>query len=125
MSERAKTFVQWMLGAAIFLTLFYAFTGIVRYEGGFTQSFVIKPEPGLGWFFGGGEEGSWQRAHPGEPLPWWMTRHFLVLFDDDWEGGRPWWETPYSLGILLTPILWGASLLVGLFAQLHHSNRQR
>jgi hypothetical protein len=95
-----------LLVLALLLTAFYALTGLVYEEGAFGFDLVMKPGPGLGWWFGGGEEGIWAREHPGAPAPWWLTGDYMSLVHGDWEDGPVWWATVYGLGLLATFVVW-------------------
>jgi hypothetical protein len=96
------------------VTGFYMMTAIVYEEGAFGMRLVLKPYPSLILLAGGGENGAWQREHPNEPAPWWLTDNFIPLVVDDWEGGPPLWEKVYVHGILGVvlgwPVLGGAYL---------------
>ncbi len=83
------------------LALFYLNTASVMNEG-WGVSLVFRPFHGLMPFYGGGEEGSWRRAHPGEPDPWWRSGAFtrLAYFDD--EGGTPAVMIAYGIGYYAT-----------------------
>ncbi|MES2571691.1 MAG: hypothetical protein V4710_16765 [Verrucomicrobiota bacterium] len=67
------------------LALIYLNTAIIIGEGGGGCVLVTRLFHGLTPFYGGGEEGSWQRAHPGQSDPWWHTGAFtrLASFDDE------------------------------------------
>jgi hypothetical protein len=58
-----------LLVVTVVTTLFYLMTGLVYSEGGFEGALVIKPYPMRVAAFGGGEEGTWARHHPGQPPP--------------------------------------------------------
>lgn len=67
------------------LALLYLNTAIVQEEGGGGSMLVFRPFHGPAPFYGGGEEGSWRRAHPDESEPWWLSGAFkrLASFDDE------------------------------------------
>jgi len=88
------------------LTGFYLMTGLVYSEGGFDVDLVVKPYPSWVTAVGGGEEGAWQRDHPGELAPWWQRGNFIRIIQDDWQGGIPWWIDAYDLGDLAVLIGW-------------------
>ena len=90
----------------IFLSFFYLMTGIVYKEGGFTNNLVIKPYPMLTLQFGGGEEGVWIRNNPHKKKPWFMTKNYIVLINDDWEGGYPIWPSIYLLISIILFLYW-------------------
>ena len=98
-----------MGGLFIVLSAYVAITGVVVPEGSLGDShLVIKPYPSPQRVFGGGEEGAWSRAHPGEPPPWWQdldSRPSAYL--GDWENGST------TVGVLDTvaSLLWLGSLL--------------
>ncbi len=73
-------------------------TAIVYDEGDFGIHFVIKPYPMSEIVFGGGEEGSWKRDNPNEPLPWFLTYNYTAICHDDWEGDEPICSTIYIKG---------------------------
>ncbi|MFC3338336.1 hypothetical protein ACFOEY_07445 [Paracandidimonas soli] len=56
---------------------------IVRPEGDHVTLLVLAPHPTLGFTYTGGEEGSWERAHPGSERPWWLTGRYKVLIELD------------------------------------------
>ena len=66
-------------------------TGFVFFEGSFGGALVVKPYPTHQVVFGGGEEGTWARHHPGQPPPWFMQEDLKVISSFDWEQGRPAW----------------------------------
>ncbi|HEY0925693.1 hypothetical protein [Brevundimonas sp.] len=96
-------------GLFILLSAYSAFTGVVVPEGSLGDSYlVLKPMPSFERVFGGGEEGAWTRAHPGEPAPWWQdldSRPSAYL--GDWENG----STPVGVLDMAANLLWLASLL--------------
>ena len=63
--------------------LIYLTTAVIL--GGGNSTLVFRAFHGGVPFYGGGEEGSWRRAHPNQPDPWWHTGAFtrLVSFDDE------------------------------------------
>lgn len=94
------------------LALLYLNTALVSGEGGPGTELVFRPFHGLVPIYGGGEEGAWQRAHPNEALPWWMTNSYsrLTYFDD--TGKMPplmavyfWGYYATALGILSLCVL--------------------
>ncbi len=87
------------------LTAIYLLTAVVYDEGGFGQTLVLKPFHGLLPFYGGGEEGNWQRSHLGEPLPWWLKHEYLTLGYTNLENDKPIALIIYALGYYLT--IWG------------------
>ena len=56
----------------------------VHSEGDHTSYLVIAPYPTLAFSHSGGEDGNWERRHPGQPRPWYLTGKYLVL----WETTR-------------------------------------
>ena len=112
MSLTAKYFLV-SLTVAILLTGFYAGTAIVQAEGEMSEGLVVKPRPGIGWLFGGGEEGWWERAHPHEPTPWWLLDKQTVIVSGSWEeSGSLWWDPPYFIGLFLTPFIWLSTVVL-------------
>lgn len=102
------------------LSLFFGATGLVFDEGGFGVRLVLKPELSSDVAFGGGEEGLWQRRHPGEPLPWWQQGNLRVLLDGDWEEGVPGWVELYRWGFFVLAVLgWPGFALAVLWVLLH------
>jgi hypothetical protein len=94
------------------LTLFYAATAIVWYEGELSYRLVVRQEIGFSSSYGFGEEGAWARAHPGQPLPWWQSENLIVLTQGSPEipeSDR--WREPYFLGRLVLMILWIGTLI--------------
>jgi len=69
-------------------------------------SLVLEPFHGLLPFYGGGEEGNWQRSHLGEPFPWWLKHEYLTLCYTNLENDTPIALTIYALGYLLTILGW-------------------
>ena len=49
--------------------------------GGHSSTLVLAPYPTLSFEQGGGEEGAWERAHPGEEKPWWLRGAYLKLLE--------------------------------------------
>jgi hypothetical protein len=93
--------------ALLLLSGFYLMTAEVFDEGGFGVTLVVKPYPSWLISAGGGEEGAWQRHHPGEPLPWWLRGNYIPLIQDAWEGGMPLWVDAYfDLGLLTHFVGW-------------------
>ena len=92
------------------LVLFYLCTAMVFGEGGPGAELVFHPFHGIVPFYGGGEEGSWLRHHPNEPIPWWMNRQYkhLAYFDD--EGGPALGMVVYDAGYY-TAVLGTAALI--------------
>jgi hypothetical protein len=95
-------------------TLFYLLTGLVYYEGSFDGALVLKPHPTYEVIFGGGEEGTWARHHPGEPLPWFLQADREVVARFSWEQGVPVWVDVYTWGVLVTVAGWVVLSIVGL-----------
>jgi hypothetical protein len=105
----AKNLLFGLLGSVLALvTLFYAFTGIVREEGAFGYVLVVKPRPSAEVLFGGGEEGAWRRGHPDAPTPWWQKSNLNVLARGDWETDSFGWDALYDNGFFMTAIAWFA-----------------
>ena len=98
---------------------------MVRHEGSFDQHLVLKPWPMLDIAFGGGEEGQWQRAHPGESLPWFMTGDYIRLISLDWEQGQPLFAELYFYGWFINALLLLGVLLVVLIRRAHLWHRKR
>jgi hypothetical protein len=94
-------------------TLLYALTGIVYPEGDFSGTLVVKPHPMHPVEFGGGEEGTWARHHPGQPLPWFMQNDLTRIYRFSWEEGIPAWLTAYRLGYLAAHLAWVALAVIG------------
>jgi hypothetical protein len=92
--------------ALLVLSGFYLMTGKVYSEGGFGVDLVVKPGPSFVFEFGGGEEGSWRRSHPGDASPWWQGENFIRIIKDDWEGGTPLWEYAYDFGLRALLVGW-------------------
>ena len=86
------------------LAAFYLATTMVIGEGGGGSILVIRSVPGLALAYGGGEEGSWRRAHPDAPEPWWLTGPYtrLAYFDD--EATISPFVATYSLGYYATAL---------------------
>ena len=61
------------------LGLLLTMVDVVHLEGDHTSFLVIAPHPTSGFVYGGGEEGAWRRAHPGQPSPWWLTGRYWVI----------------------------------------------
>ncbi len=100
---------------AILLSGVYLMTARVYVEGSLGESeLVLKPYPSLDIEVGGGEEGAWARAHPGQPRPWWQSDRLIKLaWGGDWETPAP-WPPFYDAGIFLTPLLWLVLGIAGL-----------
>jgi hypothetical protein len=95
-------------------TVFYSMTALVYFEGSFDGALVVKPYPMYATVFGGGEDGTWGRRHPGQPLPWFMEKDLRVISRFSWEeGGDPVWVTAYELGFLATFLAWLALPFIG------------
>jgi len=88
-------------------------TGLVFFEGAFDGALVVKPYPTHQVAFGGGEEGTWARHHPGAPLPWFMQKDLKVILSFDWEQGHPAWTDAYYWGYLATLLAWVVLVPVG------------
>lgn len=71
----ASLCLSWALALAVVASML----DVVHLEGDHTSYLVLAPCPTLGFVQGGGEEGAWRRAHPGQPEPWWLTGHYLVI----------------------------------------------
>lgn len=99
---------------AVALTVLYLTTARVYIEGSLAESWLmLKPLPSLENSMGGGEEGAWARAHPGQQPPWWRSEDAVrLLWGGDWEDPVA-WTLFYDLGILLTPALWLSLAVVG------------
>jgi hypothetical protein len=79
----------------------YSMTGLVYFEGSFDGALVVKPYPMFQIAFGGGEEGTWARHHPAQPLPWFMRNDLKVVSRFSWEyGDDPLWVSAYQWGFL-------------------------
>jgi hypothetical protein len=93
-------------GLFIALAGYFALTGVIVPEGALGDSYlVLKPQPSLDRYFGGGEEGSWARAHPGEPAPWWQDRESRsAIYLGDWENGSTTAGTLNMVATLLLPL---------------------
>jgi hypothetical protein len=102
-----------LLIVTVITTLFYLLTGLVYSEGGFDGALVVKPYPMHKVAFGGGEEGTWARHHPGQTPPWFMQKDLTVIYSFSWEEGRPAWITAYALGYLATILAWVALAVIG------------
>ena len=70
---------KWVWGLALLGVLAIFMVKVVHTEGDHTSYLVLAPYPTLRFSYGGGEEGAWQRAHPGEARPWWLSGRFIVL----------------------------------------------
>lgn len=101
---------------AIALTILYLMTARVFLEGTLGDSYLmLKPYPSFDNGMGGGEEGAWARAHPGQAPPWWQSSDAIrLLYGGSWEEDPVLWPTFYMLGYLLTPVLWLALAIGGL-----------
>lgn len=89
-------------------------TALVYFEGSFDGALVVKPYPMYATVFGGGEDGTWARHRPGDPLPWFMQNDLRVISGFSWEeGGDPPWVTVYELGFLATFLAWVAFPFIG------------
>jgi hypothetical protein len=90
------------------LTAYFAFTGEVRPEGALGDTYLtIKPRPALERYFGGGEEGAWARAHPGQVPPWWQDLNSRpAIYLGDWESGT----TAAGALNIFAALLWLGSL---------------
>lgn len=106
----------WAIGLlAVALTALYLTTARVYIEGSLAESWLmLKPSLSLENSLGGGEEGAWARAHPGQAQPWWRSEDAVrLLWGGDWEDPVA-WTLFYDLGILLTPVLWLTLAVLGL-----------
>ncbi len=99
----------------IVASIFYLSTGLVYEQGGFNGVFVIKPRPTHVVSFGGGEEGTWARHHPGQAMPWFIQGDLRVISKFSWEEGVPGWVTAYYWGYLATILAWVCLSVSGLF----------
>ncbi|MGH7028743.1 hypothetical protein [Brevundimonas sp.] len=118
---------RWLFLIAVFavaLTILYLMTARVFLEGALGDNhLMLKPYPSFDNGLGGGEEGTWARAHPGQPPPWWQSPDAIRLLDGgSWEEEPVLWPTFYMLGYLLTPVLW-LVLAVGGLRRLIRSQR--
>lgn len=104
-----------LLIVTVITTLFYSMTGLVYSEGGFDGALVVKPYPMRVVAFGGGEEGTWARRHPGQTPPWFMRKDLTVISGFSWEEGGPAWVDAYVCGYLATLLAWVALAFVGAF----------
>ena len=92
---------------AVTLSAFYLMTVRVYGEGEPGQSvLVLKPHLSLEIEVGGGEDGTWARAHPGAPPPWWQSDHLVTLADGGDMENPVAWTWFYDVGITLTQLLW-------------------
>jgi hypothetical protein len=81
-----------LLLLTLLLSLFYLNTAMILGLGGLGERLVIKPLHGVKPFYGGGEENSWIRKHPGEELPWWhypRQDYFATLISTSSETTVP------------------------------------
>jgi hypothetical protein len=126
-AQRGSAMRKLLLLAASFLlslSLFFGATGVVFDEGGFGVRLVLKPGLSSEVAFGGGEDGQWQRHHPGEPLPWWQQANLSVLLDGDWEEGVPAWVELYRWGFVALALLgWPTFALTVLWVLLRRLSR--
>ncbi len=53
----------------------------VQLEGDHVAYLVIAPHPTWRFRYGGGEEGAWQKKHPGQEQPWWLAGRYLRLME--------------------------------------------
>lgn len=77
---------------AVVLVLLASMVDRVYPEGDHSGFLVIAPHPTLGFRYGGGEEGSWKRKHPGRAAPWWLEGRYFVLLeitDSGKDSGAP------------------------------------
>ena len=104
--------MRWLSSVLVVGSVAYLTTAVVRGEGGPGIQLVWKPFHGVVPFYGGGEEGSWMRRHPGSPLPWWMRSdaYRRIWYSDD-EGGPLCWHLLYMIGYLAVLLGW-LSLIV-------------
>lgn len=117
--------MRFVLILTIVVSIFYLFTGLVYEEGGFGGVLVVKPRPTHAVSFGGGEEGTWARHHPGQAMPWFMQRDLHVISTFSWEEGVPRWITAYYWGYLATMLAWGCLFVIGLFRLARFAARTR
>jgi hypothetical protein len=61
------------------LALLGSMVDVVHVEGDHVSFLVLAPCPTPGFVYGGGEEGAWRRAHPGEVEPWWLRGDYVIL----------------------------------------------
>jgi hypothetical protein len=106
-----KLFISIVGLLAVALTTLYLTTVLVYEEGSLGSAYLtLKPVPSFDHIVGGGEEGAWARANPGQPKPWWQSDDAVELaWAGDWEDEKP-WRFFYHVGFLLTPLLWLAIL---------------
>ena len=98
-----------IVAVIVMATVFYSMTAVVYFEGSFDGALVVKPYPMYATMLGGGEDDTWARHHPGEPLPWFMQKDLRVISSFSWEeGGDPVWVTAYEVGFLATFLAWVA-----------------
>lgn len=102
-----------ILTLIVITTFFYSMTALVYFEGSFDGALVVKPYPMYAIVFGGGEDGTWARHHPGETSPWFMQKDLSVIFRFSWEEGEPVWVSAYVLGFLATFLAWVALAIIG------------
>ena len=67
--------------SAVALIFVVAMIDRVDPEGDHVSYLVLSPYPTLRFRHSGGEEGSWQRSHPGIDLPWWLARRYTILIE--------------------------------------------
>jgi len=94
--------------------LIYFNTAVIQGTGGPGENLVIKPLHGFFPSYGGGEETSWIRAHPGEALPWWHypnKDYVASLIYTSSETTTPTWMIVYGVGYYLW-LLAALSMLV-------------
>lgn len=107
-------------GITLLLVLFFTNTAIIYGTGGPGEMLVFKPLHGIHPFYGGGEEGSWIRKHPDQPLPWWHypLTDYRILYQTSYETTiAPWtvaYRLAYALCIVMVAFCSLKLLLVGL-----------
>jgi hypothetical protein len=93
-----------LLLLATTLSVFYLNTAVIMGSGGPGERLVIKPLHGIYPYYGGGEEGSWIRSHPGEKLPWWHhpnEDYIATIIATSTETTAPMWNVFYGIGYYL------------------------
>ena len=108
-----KRLIWWLPCVTLVLSVFYLMTARVYLEGSLGESYtMLKPFPSIETDIGGGEDGAWARAHPGQPTPWWQKEDSVkLLWCGDWEMPK-FWPLIYSYGAFLPPVLWLAFAIV-------------
>jgi hypothetical protein len=108
-----KSIVASLFTLQIMATCLFLMTAVIKGDGGPGVELALKPFHGLSPVYGGGEEGSWSKQHPGAPAPWWqMPTQYRRLIRSDAETKPPAWELVYMGTYLLTVISWISVILV-------------